>query len=101
MQVVGLGWSVWLVVIVFVLLAGVMGKPCLQGYACLRVEELSKSQPPPPPPPTCHPILAPPPSCLATLWQSLSWCKTAMSLASATHDSVMGRVMAFEVVLLV
>ena len=28
MQVVGLGWSVWLVVIVFVLLAGVIGKPC-------------------------------------------------------------------------
>lgn len=38
MQVVGLGWSVWLVVIVFVLLAGVMGKPPVHYYPGLKAD---------------------------------------------------------------
>lgn len=40
-QVVGLGWSVWLVVIVFVLLAGVMGKPPVHCYPGLRADAMT------------------------------------------------------------
>lgn len=40
-QVVGLGWSVWLVVIVFVLLAGVIGKSPPHCYPGLRADAMT------------------------------------------------------------